>query len=477
MRRSRRTVMSLVAAAALALTGFAFGPGVTAAASQGKTVIHVWLANFPFPGYLDSRIADAAAFNAAHPQYDVEVSAVDFNVLPQEVNAAVQAGDAPEIADYYYNATQNARDAKDKYGKPLFTSVQKAIGNRTSILGEPVVLNDIIAPAKSYYTNHGDLTSMPATVNTTMMYANQTLLAKAGITTLPTTWAQLEHDCTVLRALPDGPTNCITWPDHSWFFQQAVTEQGGFLSSGQNGRLSRSQQVNADSSQVMSYVNFWNQLAKNGDYLYTGTPNDFEFTFNAFFGQQVAFFLSTADQAGGLVQQGAASGFDVTSGRLPVNGQNVNPGNIISGDSLWLKAGLNKATQDGALAFMNYLDNTTNTINWYQSTGYLPMTNAAIAKLRADGGFQQNPSLPVALDQVFQANSSNSANGAVFGDFDGIQNTLTDAMNDVLLNGADPVARFHQADTQANQLLDQYNANCQRAGLLPAYCTSVGAFG
>jgi sn-glycerol 3-phosphate transport system substrate-binding protein len=469
--------MSLVAVVALALTGFAFGPGVTAAASTGKIVINVWLANFPFPGYLDSRIADAAAFNAAHPQYDVEVRAVDFNELPQDVNAAVQAGDAPEIADYYYNATQNARDAKDRYGKPLFTSVQKAIGNRTSILGEPVVLGDILAPARSYYTYHGDLTSMPLTVNTTMLYANQTLLAKAGITATPTTWAQLAHDCTLLRALPDGPTNCITWPDHSWFFQQAVTEQGGFLSSGQNGRLSRSQRINADSGQIMSYVNFWNQEAKNGDYLYTGSPNDFEFTFDAFFGQQVAFFLSTADQGTGLIQQGAASGFDVTAGRLPVNGQNEHPGNIISGDSLWLKAGLNKATQDGALAFMNYLNNTTNTINWNLSTGYLPMTNAAVAKMRADGDFQQNPSLPVALSQVFQANGSNSANGAEFGDFDGIQDTLTNAMNDVLLNGADPTTRFQQAETEANQLLHQYNANCQHAGPLAAYCTSVGAFG
>lgn len=469
--------MSVVAVVALALTGFAFGPGVTAAATTGKTVINVWLANFPFPGYLDSRIADAAAFNAAHPRYDVEVRAVDFNQLPQEVNAAVQAGDAPEVADYYYNATQNARDAKDTYGRPLFTSVRRAIGGRTSILGEPVVLNDIIAPARSYYSYHGDLPSMPLTVNTTMLYANQDLLAKAGISTLPTTWAQLAHDCALLRALPDGPANCVTWPDHSWFFQQAVTEQGGYLSNGENGRLARSSRINADSSQIMTYVRFWDQLARNGDYLYTGTPNDFEFTFGAFFGQQVAFFLSTADQGTGLIQQGAASGFGVTAGRLPVNGQNVNPGNIISGDSLWLKAGLDKTTQDGALAFMNYLNNTTNTINWNQSTGYLPMTNAAIAKMRADGAFGQNPTLPVALDQVFQADRSNSANGAVFGDFDGIQNTLTDAMNDVLANGADPVTRFQQADTEANQLLRQYNANCRQAGPLPSYCTSVGAFG
>jgi sn-glycerol 3-phosphate transport system substrate-binding protein len=477
MRRSRKAIVSLAAVVALAFIAFGFGPTANATVPHGKIVINVWLADFPFPGYLDSRIADAAAFNAAHPQYDVEVKAVDFSTLPQEVNAAVQAGDPPQVADYYYNATQEARDAKASNGQPLFTSVQRAIGTRKSILGEPVVLNDIIAPAKDYYTYHGDLTSMPATVNTTMLYANQTLLNEAGVTYLPRTWAQLEQACAAIKKLPNAPANCVTWPDHSWFFQQAVTEQGGLLSNQLNGRGSRSTDVNADSSQILSFAKFWQGLAKNGDYLYTGTPNDFENTFNAFAGQQVAFFYSTADQAVGLQQTGQAAGFDVTSGLLPVNGQNTNPGNIISGDSLWLTAGLPKATQDGALAFMQFMENTANTVNWYQSTGYLPMTNAAVRALQADGGFAQNPALPVALRQINQANSSPAANGAVFGDFDGIQNTLTDAMNDVLTTGADPVARFQQADTQADQLLAQYNANCLGAGALPAYCLSVGAFG
>jgi sn-glycerol 3-phosphate transport system substrate-binding protein len=102
-----------------------FGPVASVAADQGKIVINVWLANFPFPGYLDNRIQDAANFNKAHPQYDVEVKAVDFSALPQEVAAAVQQGDAPQVADYYYNATQIARDAKARGGKPLFTSVQR----------------------------------------------------------------------------------------------------------------------------------------------------------------------------------------------------------------------------------------------------------------------------------------------------------------------------------------------------------------
>ena len=473
-RRTRVTLVACWALLALVLSGCAAGTGT---AAGDRVVVDVWLAEYPFPGYLDPRERAAAAFNAEHPEYEVRVRAVEYTSLPGEVHRAAMEGRAPAAANYYYNAVQLARDAMAADGSPLFTSVEAAIGGRAEILGEPVVLDDLVAPARYHYADHGELTSMPLTMNTTMTYADQSVLEAAGIERVPTTWAELEQACAAIRALPDGPPHCMTWPNHSWFFQQALAQQGAVLADRGNGRDDRAGDVLADSPELMRFVSFWQRAAAAGDYLYTGAPNDFEGTIGAFAGRQVAFLMSTADQAGFLQGAAAAAGFPVSAGLLPVNGDAPHSGNLVTGDSLWLRAGLDRATEDGALAFMQYLNNADNAVDWHLSSNYLPMTYAAASRLQTQGHFTEQPAVTTAMTQIHRTDGSVAASGAVLGDFDGIQDALTTAMHDVLAAGADPVARFAVADADADALLAVYNAECTGADKSAEQCLRVGVWG
>ncbi|MEK8107747.1 extracellular solute-binding protein [Micromonospora sp. M12] len=152
-------------------------------------------------------------------------------------------------------------------------------------------------------------------------------------------------------------------------------------------------------------------------------------------------------------------------------------GNVNSGDSLWLRAGLDRETRDGALAFMQFLNSPRNSAQWHQSTAYLPMTGSAAELLHREGWFAQHPAPKVALDQIRRAPLSPASLGVVVGAFDGIQNELVLAMDDVLLRGADPVARFRLADARAQRLLDAYNAQCVAAGSRGPDCYRVGVWG
>lgn len=477
MRRSRALIASsLTLSVALALGVFG-APPATASGAGDKVVIEVWLAEYPFPGYLDERKRQAEQFNAAHPRYQINITGVEFSSLPQAVHDAAMQGNPPDVANYYYNATQLARDARARDGRPLFTSVERAIDDRRSILGEPVVLHDVVSAARNYYSYGWDSTSMPATMNTQLIYANTTIMQAAGITSIPRTWQQLDAACQRIAALPNGPTHCITWPNHSWFFQQAMAQQGSPYADRDNGRSGRAENVNFSSPAMMAYVNWWQRLHADGHYLYTGTPNDFFGNYVAFASQQVAFTLSTADQAGGLEQTGRDAGFAVAAGRLPYNGATGPIGTIISGDSLWLTAGLGRVKEDGALAFMQYLLNPANAASWHRASNYLPMTQASMDLLHREGWFEQHPAVQIAMNQLATASGQPRALGALLGDFDGVQNALTDAMHDVFTTGTTTSARFGQADAAAEAMLDGYNAQCLRSGPRPANCLRVGAWG
>lgn len=174
----------------------------------------------PLPGFLDPVAAAAESFNRAHPEYEVRTRDIFFGDVPREVVRAVEQGNPPDLVDYYFSGTQLARNTRGPDGQPLFTSVQRAIGDRTEIPGEPVVVDDIVPAVRDYYSEGDDLVSMPALTSTVIMFANQDLLTRAGVRRTPTTWAELEaafaavaHCRTGRPRGSPGPTTtgCCSW--------------------------------------------------------------------------------------------------------------------------------------------------------------------------------------------------------------------------------------------------------------------------
>ena len=115
-----------------------------------RTVIDVWVADLTFPGYMDRLHRLGAEFEKAHPEDRINIEGRDFRLLSQQIAEAAEAGRPPPVAEYYVAVTQAARDSRTRDGRPLFTSVQKAIAGRTEILGEPVVVDDLIPPGREY---------------------------------------------------------------------------------------------------------------------------------------------------------------------------------------------------------------------------------------------------------------------------------------------------------------------------------------
>lgn len=432
------------------------------AAAPPKITIDVWLTD-PTKWATkaeDVAVSAASQFNEAHPEYRVEIKTYDFRDMPAEVARAAERGARPDVVEYHDAVTRVALDSLGPDGSPMFTPVERAIAGRTEILGEPVVLGDMVPAVGDYFRYAGETLSVPRTASTMVLYANMDLLAKAGVPRPPRTWREVTAACEAVAKIGDGGIHGIAWPNFYWPFLQAVAQQGGLIADRDNGRSGRAEKVSLASSEMMAFVAWWRRLHRDGHYLYTGEPGDFPGCFGAFEDQRIAILLTSSVDASHLLRRGRQQGFTVEVGPLPYNDEVPLAGNVLGGFSLWLAAGMSPAKQDGALAFMQYLNSPRTAAEWAKHHYRIPITRAAVDVLDQDGWYRQNPHLRVAGDQLEAADGSPAALGPLIGGHAEIMAELTSAMHDVLAHDADPAARFLAANARAQQILDAYNSYC-----------------
>ncbi|MEA2022829.1 MAG: extracellular solute-binding protein, partial [Actinomycetota bacterium] len=429
----------------------------TAAPSGDVTTIDFWI------GFTDTRLdwtkEKAAAFNEKHPEYNIQITGFKaYNDVWDATVLAVDSGQPPALIHFFEAATRQALDAVGPDGSPYFKSVTDATAGRTEILGEPVILDSVISAARNYYTVNGSFYSMPWNTSSTVMFSNMEMLNAAGITEPPETWADVTAACDAIAAIDNAPSSCITWPNHSWFVEQSVAQQGELLANNDNGRGARATEVYLESAGMLAYLEWWKGLSDAGHYLYTGVQRDWDGTTAAFYAGDVAMLIYSSSDTSLITNTGNESGMDFQASFMPRNGDVDYVGNLIGGATVWMLSGLDPATEDGALAFLNFMSNPENAAAWHQLTGYEAITTDAIDLLESEGFFDENPNNQVASAQLAAAAATPAAAGALLGNFVGIRDVITIAIEDILVNDLDVATRMADAQAEAQKSLDEYEA-------------------
>jgi sn-glycerol 3-phosphate transport system substrate-binding protein len=442
---------SLLAVLVLALALTAIAPVF----AQDKIDIPVWIA------FTDARLdwarEVAAQFNEDFPQYNVTIEGyADYESLFAAASLAFEQGTQPAIVQYFEAATQDARDA-NLDGVPQFKSVAEAFGDRADVNGLPVHFDDFVDIVRAYYTLDDSFTSFPWNTSSAIMFTNKTMLDAAGITEIPLTWAEIEAACEAIMALPEAPENCITWPNHGWFFEQAVAMQGADLVNNGNGRTERATETLINSPEAVNFVTWWKSLQDKGYYIYTGVQRDWTGTYNAFVAQDVAFLIYSSSDTSIITSDAEAAGFEAVASFYPRNQDVEYVGNLIGGASLWLSNNLSPEVEEGALTFLLYFTNTENAAAWHQLTGYIPITKSAVEALEAEGWFEENPNSAVAGAQLAGSEATTATAGAIVGAFPAIRDHVTTAIEQVLVNDRDVTEALTEAKELADETLEEYN--------------------
>jgi sn-glycerol 3-phosphate transport system substrate-binding protein len=433
-------------------------------------VIEAWITDSPkfegteensLPSFGDPLVNAAESFNRAHPDYQVRIRKIEAHILPEAVADAVAQGNPPDIAEYVWSSTQTALDMRARNGDPLFVPLQRAIAGRGEILGERVVVEDLVPAVRNYYSLGGELVSMPTGVSTNILFANKAMLERAGIERMPATWQGLTDACAAIAKLPDGPSHAICWPNYGWLFDMEIAGQGGLLCNHNNGRSGRSTRVFLDSPEMLNYVQWWKRLHDSG-YYYAGEELDYFAAMEAFARQEIAFVVSSS--AIGLIMKDIAAevGLELMAGQLPRRNELWSPGGAVAGMSFFLTAGLPKEKEDGALAFLQHQLTPRHAVARMHSPSVLltslPVTLAAYQQAMADDWAEPFPGFRIAAEQVASAKQTPAAAGPVVGNLNGINTVIAMAMEDVLLHGAEPASRFRTATEEAQAVLDRHNA-------------------
>lgn len=420
------------------------------ATASAQTTIEFWYAftDAPRQGWIQDRITEFNEQLAADGS-TFRVEGSNKGSYRETLEAAVLAarqGNPPHLVQLFEVGSQLAVDS----------GIFRAIDD----FGGGIDLSDYIEPVLNYYTIDGRVYSIPFNSSSPILYGNETLLERAGLSTeqLPETFGELLAACATAEAAGVAES-CITFPLHTWFFEQWVAQQGEPLVNNGNGREGRATEVLLTSDAALRVGQFMKDLADGGYYSYTGRFEDWAGSEAIFGNQESIFFITSTADAGNIIRGAAEAGFDVATGLLPIPDGVTRNGVVIGGASVWLTEGNPDDEAEVARDFVLFMTDTDNMADWHKLTGYYPVRVSAVEQLEAEGWFVENPEFTIAFTQLTETLTNQATGGALLGTFLDTRTIVAEALQKIYQGSATVEEAMAEAKRQADAVLAEYNAN------------------
>ncbi len=249
-----------------------------------------------------------------------------------------------------------------------------------------------LAQSKTYV--NGDrrpLVAVPFNRSTPIMYLNVSMLERAGVAP-PTNWSELRAAAKKLTVRRGDDTTVwgFECPVSWWFWVALVASAGGKLVD-DGGRVTLGDQAGVralDLWQTMVHRDRVMRPPLGRDY------NAWQVAMQDFLaGRAAILWSSTAFLR--YVEENAQ--FAVRAAPLPGDVQTAVP---TGGTFFVLLRGAGAPQKKAAWEFLRWMTQPAQTIEWATSTGYMPVTQGAVADLTNAGYYAAHPNDRVALDQL-----------------------------------------------------------------------------
>ncbi len=453
--KHRRILVFLALVAALAMLISACAAPVAPAADDAQpaadepaeggeaTTITFWNAMSGSRGEVVDDLVNS--FNEANPDITVESEYTgSYAETLTKALAAYKAGEAPTIVQVYEVGTQTMLDSGAIV--PVHTLNQ----------GE-VDWAEVVQPIMKYYSVDGELYCMPFNSSTAMLYYNKDMFEAAGLdpNSPPTSWAEVEeYSQAIMDAGAAEGGFSMGWP--AWILEQSFATHDQLFANNENGRAGMADEVLFNSEFGVNVLSEWQRMADEGVLVYGGR------TYKAndpFLAAQFPFLFQSTSSLAGIL--GKAE-FEVGTTFLPRLGDEYGAGNsVVGGGCLWIMDTATPEQQQAAWEFLKYSFTPERSIVWHKGTGYFPTSNTAYEQLQAEGWFEEEPNHATAFDQILSGTDTPAATGVLLGNFVQIRDIVGTAIEEIVVNGADPKETLDTAAAEANQVLADYGALVQ----------------
>jgi len=357
--------------------------------------------------------------------------------LESTLNAA-ERGDTPTLSQIYEIGTAKALDSG------AFEPVENVLPSRTQ-------LRNYLDPVLSYYRTNGTLYSMPFNSSVPILAINQDAFEAAGLdpNNPPETFAEVTAAAEEL--VNAGVTDTgITFANYGWFVEQWFASAGQEIVNKQNGRAGTPDEAFYDSEAGVELYDWWTELDNRGLYHNPGIEARGKAK-EAFHDGQAAMLVGSSSSCGSIIE---GADFETTVSGMPAAGDRV--GLIVGGASLWVSEDATREQQEAAGEFLAWMTAPEQQARWHQETGYLPVHEQGVEKLRNDGWFRENPGHEVGIQELLGSPDTPATNGARIGPFNTVRTLVAEAYEDI--KTGDTEAELENLSEMVEQQLENYAA-------------------
>jgi sn-glycerol 3-phosphate transport system substrate-binding protein len=393
----------------------------------------------------------AEEFNAA--QKDYKVVPAYKGSYADTLNAGIaafRAGSAPHIMQVFEVGTATMMGAKGAV-KPVQDLMKDA--------GETFDPGSYLPAIAGYYsTLKGEMLSFPFNSSSAVLWYDKGALTKIGLTAPPKTWPEVFDAARKLKGA--GWDKCgfstawITWLN----IEQLGAWHNTAIGSKANGMEGFDTTFEINGPLYEKHLTNLVNLQKEGVFSYSGRTNTGEGRFTS--GECPLFLTSSAFY--GNVKANAK--FDWANAPMPyypdVAGAPQN--SIIGGASLWVMGGKNAAEYKGVAKFFTFLSDVDRQVKLHTESGYLPITKAAYAKVKATDFYQKNPALETPLLQLSNKEPTANSRGLRFGSLVQIRDIWSEEYEAALNGQKAPKAALDAAVERGNAMLRQFERTVTR---------------
>ncbi|REG82571.1 sn-glycerol-3-phosphate ABC transporter substrate-binding protein UgpB [Marinomonas pollencensis] len=383
-------------------------------------------------------------FNDSQTQYTVDpVFKGTYTETMTSAIAAFRAHKQPAIVQVFEVGTATMMAAKGAV-YPVYKLMQD-----TKADFDP---NAYLSSVTSYYSDvDGNMLSMPFNSSTPVLYYNKEMFKKAGLTSAPKTWEEVESYSKKLLA--SGAQCGFTTGWQSWVQLENLSARHDVaFASNDDGFAGLDTNLLFNSPLQVKHISKMREWQQNGIFSYGGRRSD---SAPKFYSQQCAMYTGSSSAFGGMTRNAK---FDFGVSSLPYWASEVKQPNntIIGGASLWVLQGKDKAEYQAAAAFLHFLSTPEIQAQWHQFTGYLPITHAAYELTKKEGFYQSHPGTEAAVLQMTASEPTVNSRGLRLGNFVQIRDVINGALESVWSGKESPQAALDTAVKRGDVLLRKF---------------------
>ncbi|MBN8939224.1 MAG: sn-glycerol-3-phosphate ABC transporter substrate-binding protein UgpB [Rhizobiales bacterium] len=395
----------------------------------------------------------AEEFNASQREY--RVVPTYKGSYPDTMNAGIaafRAGNAPHILQVFEVGTATMMAARGAI-KPVYQLMRDA--------NEPFDPNAYLPAVAGYYsTSRGEMLSFPFNSSSSVMWYNKDAFRRAGLNPdqPPRTWPDVFEAAKKLRAA--GYDKCgfssawITWLN----IEQFSLWHNVPLSTRANGIDGFDTELRFNSPLHVRHLQNLIELQRDNTFSYSGRTNTGEGRFTS---GECPIMLTSSGFYGNVR---ANAKFEWANAPMPyypdVAGAPQN--STLGGASLWVMGGKPAAEYTGVARFFTFLSDVDRQAKLHTDSGYLPITRAAYAKVKASGFYVQNPYLETPLLELTNKEPTENSRGLRLGNMVQLRDVWAEEIEAALAGQKPAQAALDAAVARGNTMLRQFERTVTR---------------